>query len=105
MKVALDNLAGMEAARKVAILGDMLELGADSTTEHARVLEQLRHLHLDDVLLIGPEFGKVAGNGTFRHFINSEAAGSWLVDHPFKDACILIKGSRGIGLERILDME
>ena len=59
MSEALDNLQQVDAKHKVAILGDMLELGTASYEEHLLIALKLKQLSLDQIILIGPEFGKV----------------------------------------------
>ncbi len=105
MRAALENFALVEAEHKLALLGDMRELGAESVTEHVKVLKQLRSAGLD-ACLVGEEFKKAQealdGPG-FPWFADSESLAAWLAEHPVRDAVILIKGSRGIQMEKVLN--
>ena len=119
MRAALENFALVQADRKLALLGDMRELGAESLFEHVKVLEQLRSAGLD-ACLVGEEFRKAQEfletspqpviPASTRNllprcdwFPSSEALAEWLEKHPVQGAVILIKGSRGIQMEKVLD--
>ncbi len=99
MRLALDNLARRPEGRKMAILGDMLELGDETEQEHQDMIDYARSLQLDAILLIGPRFGLLRFAGPVIHFPDVEAALAWLEEHPPADTCILVKGSRGLKLE------
>ena len=104
MRAALDNFLHVEAGQKLALLGDMRELGAESLAEHEKVVNQLRKMHLS-ACLVGAEFRQaldVLGAGDETWFPTSEALAEHLSAHPVSDAVILIKGSRGIQMEKVL---
>lgn len=105
MEAALRNFANVQADRKVALLGDMLELGADSAAEHQRIAGIALELGLEMVCFVGKEFTSVsdAMKGTFRLFDTSADLAGWLADHPLSDAVVLIKGSRGIRMEKVME--
>jgi UDP-N-acetylmuramoyl-tripeptide--D-alanyl-D-alanine ligase len=103
MVPAIEALNVMPGKAKVAILGDMLELGVDSVKEHEAVLRKAARMRFDRLVLVGPEFGKT----TFKkygalHFPDYAAAKNWFEKQNFDGAAVLIKGSRGIALEKIL---
>lgn len=105
MKAALQTLADLPAQQKVAILGDMLELGDQSLDEHLDILRFCKRRKVADVLvLVGPEFARTNWRqyGAL-HFPDTAAARSWLLAQHLKETLILIKGSRGIRLEALLD--
>ena len=104
MAAALENFARMEDPRKVALLGDMRELGAESEREHISVLHRLQELHLTDVCLVGEEFRKaVEATGLdFKCFPSSDALLESLREHPLEGCVILVKGSRGIRMEKVI---
>jgi UDP-N-acetylmuramoyl-tripeptide--D-alanyl-D-alanine ligase len=103
MEPALESLRSMAAPRKMAILGDMLELGADSPKEHERILRVAARLRLNQLVLVGPAFGGTAhARHGALHFPNAEAARSWLQAQNLQDTLLLVKGSRGIRLESVL---
>ena len=105
MAAALDNLVQVISEVKVAMLGDMRELGEESLPEHKKVLAQVLSMGLDLVCLVGEEFGKALGDlkkdGVYW-FPDSEELARWLKDNPVSGATILVKGSRGIQMEKVL---
>ncbi len=104
MQPALESLQAMPAERKVAILGDMLELGADSKKEHAAMLRFAAGLHLDHLVLVGREFAQTPYKRYHAlHFPDNSAAKIWLEQQKFQNTLILIKGSRGIRLEKLIE--
>ena len=105
MAAALDNLVQVVADRKVALLGDMRELGDESEAEHLKVLAQVLSMGLDLVCLVGEEFGKalsVRPSANALWFASSDELASWLREHPVSGATVLVKGSRGIQMEKTL---
>jgi UDP-N-acetylmuramoyl-tripeptide--D-alanyl-D-alanine ligase len=91
----------MQGQKKMVILGDMLELGDDSRKEHQQIVELLNELKLDEVCLVGQEFAGVAGN--YKSFAKTDDCCQFLQTYPPKGYNILLKGSRGIQLEKIQD--
>ena len=80
----------------------MLELGENTKEEHELILNLVRDLKFDNVILVGKAFFKLNKNQAFISFENSADAASWISAHPLTDSSILIKGSRGIKLETII---
>ncbi len=104
MQPALDMLRDLPAERKVAILGDMLELGANSQKEHEAILRKAARLHFQELILVGPEFGQTSfAHYHARHFVDTAAAKVWFDQQNFDQTAILIKGSRGIRLEKLVE--
>ena len=102
MRVALENFASMNTFPKVVILGDMFELGAESRNEHEAILILLKDINFSKVLLIGPRFEEVSTESGFMCFDSTDNAYKWLVAHPITNASILVKGSRGMKLEKLI---
>ena len=110
MAAALENLATVQAPLKAAMLGDMRELGTESVAEHIAILKKLASMHLDLVCLVGEEFRKaleevtepVEETSNAKWFPTSDDLVAWLKENPVSDHTILIKGSRGIRMEKIL---
>lgn len=104
MEAAIENLAAMKAKKKVAIVGDMFELEEEAATEHARIGELLKHKNFDTVILCGSLM--LSAKAKVENAIYCEQKlelVEWLKKNPIRDATILVKASRGIGLETILD--
>lgn len=102
MNEALDNLALIEAPHKIAIIGDMLELGNTSHEEHLLIALKLKNMQLQQVILVGAHFKQVADKLPCLHFNNTTELKAWYQQQDFNDAVILLKGSRGIALEKML---
>jgi UDP-N-acetylmuramoyl-tripeptide--D-alanyl-D-alanine ligase len=92
----------MTAQKKGVILGDMLELGADSLAEHEAIARLVADSAFDLILFIGPYFQKVNEDRDIPSFIDSAQAASWLLEHRPDGYTILIKGSRGIQTEKVV---
>lgn len=102
MEEALKSFDELQADNKVAILGDMLELGATSRDEHELIAQKLTAMNLQQVVLIGQEFGAVKDQVPCLHFNTSEEAHQWFMQQSFDDTLFLLKGSRGIALEKVI---
>ena len=99
MSVALNNLNDMEVPHKMAILGDMLELGAASAEAHQAIVDQLSRLSLDEVWLVGPEFART--HCAFRKFNDVDEVMAQLQNQCPEGRYILVKGSHGIRLDKL----
>ena len=108
MEAALSNFSHVSADHKVVMLGDMLELGADSLTEHVKVLSIASDMGLSDICLVGEEFRKAAEvsgiNPTVRCFDSSDDLRDWASGAALSGNVILVKGSRGTRMEKVLDV-
>ncbi len=103
MVAALDNFSLQKHPRKVLILGDMLELGEGETRAHQKILDHISRMDCEEVFLVGPVFSGFPLPGEVKAFATTNDFEIWLKSNPLKDRLILLKGSRGIGLERIKD--
>ncbi len=101
MAAALDNFGQIKAERKMMILGDMRELGADSALEHQRVVDKAVELNAE-VWLVGQNFAQA--QHTFRTFADVEAVKQELKAHPLEGYTILIKGSNGTRLFQLPEL-
>ena len=104
MSASLKHFAGKEAKYKVAILGDMFELGEDAPKEHEAIGKLTAELDLDEVHLCGKlmAFGKL-GNPKAHYWSDKEALKAYLQSHAINNSAIMIKGSRGMRLETLLE--
>jgi UDP-N-acetylmuramoyl-tripeptide--D-alanyl-D-alanine ligase len=102
MKAALENFQQLKADYKVAFLGDMFELGKTAEKEHQEICNIAANMYFDQVFLIGENFFKTKSDcSKFKSFDHLKET---LNNKTLKNATILIKGSRGMALERILDL-
>ncbi|MBE0637497.1 MAG: UDP-N-acetylmuramoyl-tripeptide--D-alanyl-D-alanine ligase [Bacteroidales bacterium] len=102
MEAAITHFAKFPDDRKVLILGDMLELGEESLPEHRRILELALQSGAGQVILIGEIFNQVCNDDRITTFTTSDQAISKLSEQPLTGKTILLKGSRGIRLEKLL---
>ena len=100
MKAAIQNMASLKADNKYLLLGAMMELGEYSVEEHAAIVELLKQYSFNKVVLVGGDFEKV--NHPFTYFQNASLAKEWFLQQDITNALILIKGSRSIGMEKII---
>ena len=101
MKAAIDSFAMLNGDSKLAIIGDMLELGSEKENEHLKIINLLKQKKIQEVFLVGSIFSSV-NNGVFKTFKDSASLKLFLDENPIKNKTILIKGSRGIKLEIIM---
>ncbi len=104
MMAALTNFSEMNYNNKCLILGDMLELGNASAEEHQKIVDYIDKHNFTDVFLVGPQFLKTTCMTKKEKFEQVELLSNYLKTQPIENKIILIKGSRGIHLEKILDL-
>ena len=102
MRVAIDNFRQMQVDHKMAILGDMRELGEASAEEHQRIADMLLDCHFEQVWLVGDEFART--NTPFRTFHDVEEVKAALRDHQPHGCHILIKGSNSLRLYQLPEL-
>lgn len=101
MKAALESFDGVEHSNKAVILGDMRELGALSAEAHQEIVDWLSAKSFKK-FLVGEEFSKTHFDQSFLHFPNAMALVTYLQSNTLEGHFILVKGSRGIALEQVL---
>lgn len=101
MKAAIENFAKAGGNEKILALGAMAELGTDSLKEHSSIIKEIDKYQWKDVILVGGDFMKV--DHTYRKFNSSVEAGEWLQNIKPQNAFFLIKGSRSMLMEKLLD--
>ncbi len=102
MRAAIENFAGSALQGKRLWLGAMKEMGPASETEHAALVALAGQFDWDEIILVGAEFRAV--KGTHIWFPDAVAAAEWVRANLPENAAILIKGSRGSRMERLLDV-
>ena len=108
MEAALDNIATMEGEHKVLILGDMLELGEWSAEAHQNILRKADKVG-EQIILVGGEFTKAHGvvsaelESSYALYPTTAEAKVALDEKPILNSLVLLKGSRGIALEKLIE--
>ncbi|MEI6900811.1 MAG: UDP-N-acetylmuramoyl-tripeptide--D-alanyl-D-alanine ligase [Bacteroidota bacterium] len=102
MEQAIQHFAASPFSEKCVILGDMLELGEESDSEHFQLLQLVKLQNFKSVTLVGPVFTRLCATREWHCFQDSDLARLWFEHHKPKGETFLIKGSRGIKLEKIV---
>lgn len=103
MSHAIRNFRNICSNHNVLILGDMLELGEESEKEHKAIIQLLKDLKFQLVFLVGSEFAKVAPNSTFFSIKDVDNLIRYITLNPISGYDILVKGSNGIHLNKLID--
>ncbi|WP_299822319.1 UDP-N-acetylmuramoyl-tripeptide--D-alanyl-D-alanine ligase [uncultured Pontibacter sp.] len=105
MAAAVRNFGAMKAAKKVVILGDMFEMGEESAAEHKILGEAVAQQPFTTVLLCGKDMRYAAeSNNSFLYFETKPELQKWLQENPVSESYVLVKGSRGMGLETLVEV-
>ena len=104
MKMALQSFSTIEAPKKMVILGDMMELGDESQLEHQKIVQLLTQETKYEIVLVGKAFQDVTVPSFFRQFPSNVELCNWLREKSIRDHHILIKGSRGVQLEKVIEV-
>jgi len=104
MEVAIENLSAMSAKYKVAILGDMYELEEEAQAEHEKIGELLKSKDIQEAFVCGELMSAaLKSNSSVKHFATREALIAHLTKYPIQHATILVKASRGMALEKVVE--
>ena len=101
MKAAIENFAKIPSQHKIVMIGGMMELGADSVYEHQQIVNLLQQFNWQAVILVGGDFMQV--NHPYLYLENSTAAADWFKNQHLNNTYVLIKGSRSMQMEKILN--
>jgi UDP-N-acetylmuramoyl-tripeptide--D-alanyl-D-alanine ligase len=101
MKAAIENFAAMKGDKKILLLGAMMELGRESEQEHAGVISIIDNYTWDAVVLVGESFRNLPHR--YINFDNALQVREWMQSKHFENAYILIKGSRSMQMEKVLE--
>ena len=105
MAAAIENFKQLDKENKIAILGDMFELGEESLVEHKKIVELLENNNNISTYFIGKDFyANHKSNNHFHFFENFESFANFFNTSIPSSSLILIKGSRGMALERTLTL-
>lgn len=102
MTAALANINTLSASRKVAIIGDMFELGKESPEQHQLIVSEAEKTNVETLIFIGKDFYEAKEQHRGHFFHTPAEAQAFLEKEPLSDSLILLKGSRGMALERLL---
>ncbi|MEA3480207.1 MAG: UDP-N-acetylmuramoyl-tripeptide--D-alanyl-D-alanine ligase [Bacteroidota bacterium] len=103
MELAINNFNTLPQKQKILILGDMMELGHESTSEHQKIIDLVKALSFEKIIFCGEHFQALLEK-TDLVFPNVQEAKSWLSINKISGSAILLKGSRKIELEKLLDI-
>ena len=103
MAAALDNIRIIEAEKKAVILGDMFELGAESFEEHRKIVDNVNSMFVDRKILVGKAFFEHR-NDDAEFYENTLEAKAALLENPIVGATVLLKASRGMAFENLIDL-
>ena len=101
MQLAIENFAKLNAAHKVVCIGGMKELGSTSLAEHQSLINLLEQYNWEQVILVGGDFENC--HHKYTYFSNALEAKQWIKAQAFENRTLLIKGSRGIKMEQVLE--
>ena len=104
MSAALKNLSTLSFGHKTVIIGDMFELGNESGKQHEIIAQEAAALEIDQLILIGDYFYALRDKYQGRFFNTPDEAAHYLQDNPPQHSLILLKGSRGMALEKLLPL-
>jgi UDP-N-acetylmuramoyl-tripeptide--D-alanyl-D-alanine ligase len=102
MKLAIENFARLSVTGKVLMLGGMMELGEESIAEHEAIAALIDQYTWDHVVLVGGDFSKI--KHPYLYFSDSLSAKAWFLAQDFKNAYLLVKGSRSMQMEKIIQL-
>lgn len=103
MKAALENLNQLKTTNKVVFLGDMFELGKTSNEEHQHIVDYIENSTIETCYILGEHFKNTKHSKNTKAYTDFKALKADF-NNKYSNCTILIKGSRGMALERILDL-
>jgi len=106
MAAALDNIAALRAAHKTIVLGDMFEMGEASAEEHRKVVEKALSIDADRAIFVGKAFfgqRNFGNNAKAAFYETTEEARAAIATQPIKNSLVLLKASRGMAFEKLLE--
>jgi UDP-N-acetylmuramoyl-tripeptide--D-alanyl-D-alanine ligase len=102
MALAIESFGDLKSIKKMLVLGDMFELGEFSKKEHEQILNLIAQKDFSDVILVGSDFATADKNNKYKHFKTTADLKQWFNEQNLSNYSILLKGSRGITLEKLL---
>ncbi len=102
MTSAIENFIEFQPENPWLILGDMFELGESSLAEHQKIIDLLKKSRFQNIILVGKDFHTLHKNHSFISITSLQEAEKYVTKYPIRNANILVKGSRGMQLEKLL---
>lgn len=102
MKAAIENFASIASEKKIVILGGMMELGADSEKEHKYIIDLLLKYEWYKIAVVGNDYANLPAH--ILHFDSATETAAWFRNENFENAFVLIKGSRGMQMEKVMEL-
>ena len=103
MQHALESFAKSSTKNKIVILGDMFELGEFAGLEHQKIADLATELNFNTIVLVGHEFYKTQTTNKIIKFENTDAGRAWFAQQDFSNSEILLKGSRSMKMEKVVE--
>lgn len=104
-RAALDNLSTFDNPNKLALLGDMKELGEYSAGEHADINRYVSENQIPQVFFVGEEYLQALGSPAGRVFLSVDELITFLKKNPISNSTVLIKGSRSMAMEKLTEIK
>lgn len=104
VEASVKNFGELQLTNKCLILGDMLELGKDSESEHQKILQLIKSYSFDKIILVGSVYNSIKSDNDVLKFKDVESLKNWLEENNIQNSNVLIKGSRGIQLEKVVEL-
>jgi len=104
MEFSLKDFSKSKFENKVVIIGDMLELGNESIKEHQNIADLLKEMQFDMVFLVGPIFCSEKIQTLYQRFDSLRSIKDWITNQPIKNCSVLLKASRKIELEKLVEV-
>ena len=103
VSAALKNFNELSAKKKIIFLGDMAELGNENEKEHEAIIDMLKQMNVDELILVGKNFSRFSDRLSAHFFDSSADAADWVKSKHFDSSAILVKGSRSVKMEKVLE--
>ena len=103
VELSVRNFVSLKKENSFLILGDMLELGSESKKEHENIIKLLQDLNFENVILVGNVYQSLNVPNNYIQFKDVSELKKWLLENNISKSNVLIKGSRGIRLETIVE--
>ncbi len=101
MKAAIENFANLNASNKILIIGGMMELGDESIAEHENLIKLIHQKKFKEVIIVGGDFKKM--HHPYIYFNTAGEAATYIKKQNFHHSYFLIKGSRSMQMEKVLN--